>query len=400
MIRHHLSRVVSARAATLATTLVAVVSVATGVSTIVASAQPAGPLAAFVPPAVQSATGFTGTVTGFVLLVAAAGMRRGLRAGWLAAAVLLPAALTQGLLQSTRLSVALVLCAVAAAPSVVVARGQFERGLALTQGQLAAGTAVVAVQLYGTAGAFALREQFASVDTVLDAFYFALVTASTVGYGDVTPEGQAARLFTISVVVLGTASFAVAVGVLLTPIVESRFAEVLGRMTDADLALLEDHVVVLGYGDLTEPILTELSETPTEFVVVTPDREVGSRLGERDLDHVVGDPSDEETLRRVNVDSARAVVAATNDDAQDALAVLTARAIAPDCRVVAAASDTENVAKLRRAGADTVVSPASIGGHLLVRSALGAEGMEDIADWVLGHGETNESPPDADSLDD
>lgn len=204
----------------------------------------------------------------------------------------------------------------------------------------------------------------------------------------------------MSVVVLGTASFGIAVGVLLTPVIESRFAAVLGRMTDADLQLLEDHVVVLGYGDLTEPILTELSETPTTFVVVTPDREAGSRLADRDVDHLVGDPSDEETLHRVNVDSARAVVAATNDDAQDALAVLTARAIALDCRVVAAATDTENVAKLRRAGADTVVSPASIGGHLLVRSALGAEGMEEVADWVLGEGETRGSPPDPDSLDD
>ena len=400
MIRRHLPRLVGARAATLATTVVAVVSVATGVSAVVASPEAAGPLAPFVPQTVQAATGFTGTLTGFVLLAAAAGMRRGLRAGWLVAVASLPVTLAQGLLQATQLSVPLVVGTLLATPSVAFSRGRFERELSLTRGQLAGGIAVGAVQLYGTAGAFALREQFASVDTVLDAFYFTLVTASTVGYGDVTPESQAARLFTTSVVVLGTASFGIAVGVLLTPIVESRFAEVLGRMTDADLALLEDHVVVLGYGDLTEPILTELSETPTEFVVVTPDREEASRLGDRDIDHLVGDPSDEETLRRVNVASARAVVAATNDDAQDALAVLTARAIAPDCRVVAAATDRENVAKLRRAGADTVVSPASIGGHLLVRSALGAEGVEDVADWVLGDGEPDGSRPGPESVDD
>ena len=400
MTRLDTSRLVGARAATLATTIVAVLSLVTGVANILSPSQVGGPLTAFVPPEVQAATGFTGTLTGFVLLVAAAGMRRGLKASWLAAVALLPITFAQGLLQATQLSVPLVVGTLVAAPSVAFSRGRFERELSLSQSQLAGGVAVVAVQLYGTAGAFALRDQFASVDTVLDAFYFTLVTASTVGYGDVTPGSQAARLFTMSLVVLGTASFGIAVGVLLTPVIESRFAEVLGRMTDADLELLEDHVVVLGYGDLTEPILTELSETPTEFVVVTPDREKGSRLSDRGVDHLVGDPSDEETLRRVNVDRARAVVAATNNDAQDALAVLTARAIAPDCRIVAAATDTENVAKLRRAGADTVVSPASIGGHLLVRSALGAEGMEDIADWVLGGADQRESPPDPDSLDD
>ena len=62
---------------------------------------------------------------------------------------------------------------------------------------------------------------------------------------------------------------------------------------------------------------------------------------------------------------------ATNDDAQDALAVLTARHLNPAVTIVAAATNRENVEKHRRAGADTVISPASIGGHLLVESAFG-----------------------------
>ncbi|MEZ3144250.1 NAD-binding protein [Halobaculum sp. MBLA0143] len=372
------------RLAVLATTVVAFLSLATGVANIVTPPRGVGPLAGFVPTAVRSAAGFTGTLTGFALLVTASGMRRGLRAAWFAAVALLPATLAQGLLQTTELSVPLVVGSLVALPAVVAARERFDRTLSPSTRQLAGATTVVAVQVYGTAGAFALREQFSSVDTLLDAFYFTLVTASTVGYGDVTATGQTARLFTMSLVVLGTASFGIALGVLVTPAIEARFSEVLGRMTRAELELLEGHVVVLGYGDLTEPILNELRDLTVEFVVVTPDREKGAQLTERDVQHVVADPSDEETLERVNVDSARAVVAATNDDAQDALAVLTARALNPAARIVAAATDRENVDKLRRAGADTVISPASIGGHLLVQSALGAEGMEDVAEQVLG----------------
>ena len=396
MTRFDAPRVVGVRAATLATTVVALLSLATGIANIVAPPRGVGPLAPFVPPAVRAAAGFTGTLTGFALLVTASGMRRGLRAAWFAAVGLFPATLAQGLLQSTELSVPLVVGSLVALPSVVLARDRFDRTLSLSSRQLAGATAIAAVQVYGTAGAFALREQFSSVDTLLDAFYFTLVTASTVGYGDVTAAGQTARLFTMSLVVLGTASFGIALGVLVTPAIEARFSEVLGRMSRAQLELLEGHVVVLGYGDLTEPILNELRDLSTEFVVVTPDREESARLTEREFKHVVGDPSDEETLDRVNVDSARAVVAATNDDAQDALAILTARALNPGVRIVAAATDRENVDKLRRAGADTVISPASIGGHLLVQSALGAEGMEDIAAQVLG-GE--ESPSDGDDVD-
>ena len=100
-------------------------------------------------------------------------------------------------------------------------------------------------------------------------------------------------------------------------------------------------------------------------------------------DTATDDPSDEAPLERVGIHDAKAVVAATNDDAQDALSILTARALNPDINIVAAATDRENVEKLRRAGADTVISPAVIGGHLLVQSALGREGMENVANHLL-----------------
>ncbi|MEZ3115058.1 NAD-binding protein [Halobaculum sp. MBLA0147] len=396
-----LGRVAGVRVAVLATTVVAVLSVVTGVANIVTPPRLIGPLVPVVPDTVRSAAGFTGTLTGFALFVAATGMRRGLRAGWYASVALLPITLAQGVIQTSQLSVPLVVASLVALPSVAYSRERFDRPLSLSTSQLAGATAIAAVQLYGTAGAFALREQFSNVETVLDAFYFTLVTASTVGYGDVTAGSQTARLFTMSLVVLGTASFGIAIGVLITPAIEARFSEVLGRVTQADLELLEDHVIVLGYGDLTEPILNELSELSAEFVVVTPDEAQSNRLAGREFLTLVGDPSDEETLDRVGLDRATAVVAATNNDAEDALAVLTARHVAPSVRIVAAATDRENVNKLRRAGADTVISPASIGGHLLVQSALGAEGMEDVAAQVIGtdRSDTDSPPRESESVE-
>jgi voltage-gated potassium channel len=387
-------RWVSARAAVLVTTAAALLSVVTGIANISVPPRVVGPLVPFVPPPVAAAAGFTGTLTGFLLLVSALGMRRGLRAAWIASAVLLPVTLLQGLIQSNAVSLPLVVLSGLALPGVWLSRGRFDRELSLSTSQVAAGIAVVSVQVYGTAGAFALRGEFSNLDSLLDAFYFTLVTASTVGYGDVTPTTQTARLFAMSLVVLGTASFGIAIGALLAPALTARFSEVLGRMSGAELELLEDHVIVLGYGDLTEPILNELIEGDVPFVVVTADRGTATLLGERGIKRLVADPSDEETLAEVHLDRARAVVAATNDDAEDALAVLTARHLRSDTRIVAAATDRENVDKLRRAGADTVISPASIGGHLLVRSALGEEGMEDVAEQVLGEGNDEASTTD------
>jgi voltage-gated potassium channel len=370
----------SARATILLPTLVAVLSFVTGVANITAPI--GGALGTFIPESFQLAAGFTGALTGFTLLVSVAGLRRRLRAGWYLTVFLLPVSAFQGVVQSSPLSAPLVVLSLVSLPTLLVNRHRFDREFDLSTAQLAAGAALLGAQVYGTVGTWALREEFNGVSTLTDAFYYTLVTASTVGYGDVTPATDRATLFGMSVVLLGTASFAIALGTLLGPAIEKRLSEALGNMTEEQLNMLENHVVVLGFGDLTEPIIDELSES-TDFVVVTPDQEKAARLQQREFAVLTDDPSDEAPLERAGIHDARAVVAATNDDAQDALAILTARALNPEVNIVAAATDRENVEKLRRAGADTVISPAVIGGHLLVQSALGREGMESIADHLL-----------------
>ena len=355
---------------------VAILSVLTGIANI-GSQSLVGPLAEYVPPAVQRIAGFTGAMTGFLIIGSAFGLRRGLRSAWTSTAILLPITALQGLLQSSPLSLPLVILSIVAMPNLWANRSRFDRRLQLTTNQLAATGAIVGAQLYGTIGAYALRDEFNGVSTLVDAFYFTIVTASTVGYGDITPLSPMARLFGMSVVVVGTASFAIALGSLLGPAIEARFSKALGRMTQTQLELLEDHLLVLGHGDLTDVILDELGEE-MEYLVVTQDAEWANKMGDA-VDVLVADPSDEESLERAGIDRVRAVVVATNNDAEDALAVLTARQLNPDVTIVAAATNRENVEKLRRAGADTVISPATIGGHLLVESALRGADVEDVA---------------------
>ncbi len=374
---------VGTRAAVWLPTVVAILSFATGVANI--SATEVNPLIEAyiqIPREVQRAAGFTGALTGFLMLLSAWGMRRRLRAAWFSTVVLLPVTALQGLAQSSRYSLPLIALSLLSLPTVLVNFRRFDRRADLSTTQLAAAAALSGTLVYGTAGAYQLREEFTNLSTLTDALYYTIVTASTVGYGDVTPASQQAKLFGMSVLVLGVASFTVALGSLLGPAIEARLSQALGTMNDSDLELLDDHVVVLGYGDLTEPLLEELS-TAAEFVVITPDNEQAAALRTRDLHVVVGDPSDEDPQKQAGIEHARAIIAATNDDAQDALSILTARQFHPDARIVAAATDRENTEKLRRAGADAVISPAVIGGHLLVESALGDADMEGLAERLL-----------------
>ncbi len=374
---------VGTRASVLLTFAVAALSVGTGLVNISATAAVTGPFAGYVPEVVRQTAGFTGTLTGFLMLAGAFQLRKGYRLGWYWTLVMLPVTAAQGLLQASEYSYPLVVLSAVTLMVVALNHRAFTREMELTATQWAAIGSLIAAQLYGTLGTYALREEFNGVTSLTDAFYFTLVTGSTVGYGDVTPATDMARLFGMSVLLLSVASFAVALGVVLTPAIEARLSSALGRMTEGQLDMLENHVLVLGHGELTEPIIEEL-ETEAPFVVLTEDEAVVRRLSGENVHVLTADPSDEEAQREAGIERARAAIAATQNDADDALAILTARELNPDIHIAAGVTQRENVSKLKRAGADTVISPATIGGHLLVESALGVDDGEQQAEDLLG----------------
>jgi voltage-gated potassium channel len=376
---------VTVRASILLTFAVAILSIIVGLVHITTGGVDSA-LVAFVPDAIRRAVGFTGTLTGFAMLACGYALKQRFRVGWTATAVLLPITVIQGLLQVSPFAVPLVALSVLSVPALVYNRSRFDRTFSPSPTQLAAGVALLTAISYGTFGSYALREEFTGIATLTDAFYYTIVTASTVGYGDIhaAPTSEIGKLFAVSTLLVNVAAFAVALGVLLTPAIEAQLSKALGRMTESQFNILDDHVILLGYGELTEPIFETLADTDVDVAVITTDEAAARRLSDRDIPVLTADPSDEEPLQTVGIVDATAVIAATNNDAQDALGILTARQLNPEITIVAAATQRENVAKLRRAGADRVISPAAIGGRLLANSAVGGRDAEDASQQLLG----------------
>ncbi len=353
------------------TAAVAVLSVVTGILNI-GSQSVVGPLAEFIPPEIQRTAGFTGALTGFLMIGSAYGMRRRLKLAWYLTVVLLPVTALQGVLQSSPLSAPLVVLSVLAIPNVLYNRRYFDRSIQLTTAQIAAGAAIIGAQIYGTVGAYALRDDFTNIATPVDAFYYTLVTASTVGYGDAVPTSQVARLFGMSVVLIATASFAIALGTLLGPVIQTRFAKALGRMSADELSLLDNHILVLGYSDVIRAILDNL-ESHENVLVVSPDRDRVRELTDRGVNALAAETDDEESLEEAGVKRARTAIVATDDDAADAMTILTVRQLNSDIEILAVATNRENIRKLERAGATTVISPAVIAAQRLMESAAWAD---------------------------
>ncbi|CUA93357.1 TrkA-N domain/Ion channel [Thiomonas bhubaneswarensis] len=222
--------------------------------------------------------------------------------------------------------------------------------------------------IYALFGSLWFGEGFAPpIRTLTQALYFSVVTMSTVGYGDVVPKTDPARLFTVSLIVLGITVFATTLSVVVGPLIGGSLKRTLEKRMHH--ASRRHHVVIVGASALAQALQQSLKARAVPTTVILPEG-MASPYPE-DIDMVVGDPSRSQTLQQAGVPQARAVLVLRDDDADNAFIVLAVKELAPSVRTVAAVQDARNVAKIRRVQPDMMFAPQLLGGELLARSLLG-----------------------------
>lgn len=218
--------------------------------------------------------------------------------------------------------------------------------------------------------------------TLLDAFYYATVTLSTTGYGDITPAGDAARLTNILVITpLRVLFLIILVGTTLEALTERTREEWrLNRWRST----LRDHTVVIGFGTKGRSAIRTVCATglkKDQVVVVDPSSKAIDAAAAEGYVGIVGDATRSEVLKRAEVHKARQIIIATQRDDTAVLVALTARQLNRGAKIVAAVREEENAPLLKQSGADAVITSASAAGRLLGLSVLSPSAgmvMEDL----------------------
>jgi voltage-gated potassium channel len=217
--------------------------------------------------------------------------------------------------------------------------------------------------------------------TPFNAFYWSIVTISTLGYGDIVPHTVAAKALTIGTLFVQIFLLGYLISVITATVNDESQRRALGTLgTD-----MKSHIVVLGYSDVGRAAVRELLIQEQTVAVVTEQADqvahVRSLGPENRLFVTYGPPGDKDILRRVNINDAHSVVVCTRDDAANMIAALNVRAMAPHVRIVVSVSRPELRETLRSAGVTYVASPADMGGRLCAEAAFEPDvaiAMEEI----------------------
>jgi voltage-gated potassium channel len=239
---------------------------------------------------------------------------------------------------------------------------------------------ILAVLAYGTIGSYLLRNDFKPViQNWTDAFYYTIVTLSTVGYGDIVPATPAARWFAMSLLVIGLGVFASAIASALGPKISGE----LNRLFNPREKTMEakNHVILVGEGPIARNTAEELKQRGVNFIQI-----VAAKSEVETSAHIIeGDATNDVVLRQACIQHARMIIAAREDDGENAFIALGAKDLNPDVRVLAVASSALSIRRLKLARADLVFSPAAVGSRLMADLVEGNEILPAFRDLLEGH---------------
>lgn len=226
----------------------------------------------------------------------------------------------------------------------------------------------VSLTIFGTTG-FALMPEY----SLSDAFFMTVITVSAVGYGEIQTLTDGGRVFASFMIAGGIVTLAIWFALITATLVELDLTQtfkrrrMMKRINDID-----DHVILCGVGRTGLAAIKRFVAGGTPYVAIESDPAHFDDARQLDPNALVieGDATDDDALMAAGIDRARGLIAALSADTDNAFVCLAARELNPDLTIVGRARAEESVSKLRKAGADRVVTPAATSGIQLASLVL------------------------------
>ena len=243
----------------------------------------------------------------------------------------------------------------------------------------------VLTMMVGTVG-YVLIDNF----TLMDAIYQTGITFTTVGFGEIAPVSDAGRIFTITLVIAGFAIFSSAIGILVAELNRGNIVAILKeRRMLYKIARLKKHFVVCYHNDYTLEVTKELRKNHIPFVVIDPRKEIHEWAIEHKYPtYLNAEPHAELTMLKAHLASAKGLITLSDSMADNIALIASVRLFEKEHHlprpyyIISAAEQMNDVEKLKKLGADTVVSPTRLTAQRV--SAMAARpDMENLLEEYL-----------------
>jgi voltage-gated potassium channel len=204
-----------------------------------------------------------------------------------------------------------------------------------------------------------------SITTLFDAFYWALVTISTVGYGDITPVTQEGKAVSMFIIVSGIAMIS-----FVTSVIVSAFSEKLDELKEnrviEELNRNDEFIIICGYGQMTKMFLRQETDIDDAYVIIDKDPERVKQALKDGYRAIHDDASRHDVISKFNISFAHiTVLCLTNSDVENIYISLNAKSLSRDIKVIARATDESMYKKFLLAGVDHVLTPSKVANIML-----------------------------------
>ncbi|MGH9489682.1 MAG: voltage-gated potassium channel protein [Terriglobales bacterium] len=329
------------------------------------------------------------TIIGLAMVLTSAGLLLRSRFSWIIALALMVLTAIFALHFGHSLYSAVLGWDVALLVALLLFHRAFNRS-SLAAGTLFALASSLLLIIYAVFGALYLGQQFAPpIRNLATALYYSVVTMSTVGYGDIVPKTPHARLFAVSIIILGITVFATSISAIIGPLVGGSLQRI---VREEKHMTRKDHYIIIGNTSLAYNTYRELRKRQQPCTLIFSQAPAqGSFEG---ADVVIGDANDLDVLKTAGAPAARAVLAMRADDSENAFIVLAVKELGGAVKTVAAINDGKNMDRVRRVQPDIMLAPQVLGGEILAMALSGETVSSDfVLDRLLKYGAAKASGP-------